>query len=144
MKFENFLTSRILNYQRYKNSVSSPIIKISIISIVIAVTVINFSLSIGFGIQNEIKNNFKYISGDYYVSDYKNENFSTFFPINYDEIASELFISKKIEYVNKVTYTPGVIPIESNFKDIVFKGIENKNLDLINTCLLYTSPAHET
>ena len=71
--------NRILNYQRYKNSVSSPIIKISIISIVIAVTVINFSLSIGFGIQNEIKNNFKYISGDYYVSDYKNENFSTFF-----------------------------------------------------------------
>ena len=133
MKFENFLTSRILNYQRYKNSVSSPIIKISIISIVIAVTVINFSLSIGFGIQNEIKNNFKYISGDYYVSDYKNENFSTFFPINNDEIASELFISKNIEYVNKVTYTPGIIPIQSNFKDIVFKGIENKNLDLINT-----------
>ena len=55
MKFENFLTSRILNYQRYKNSVSSPIIKISIISIVIAVTVINFSLSIGFGIQMRLK-----------------------------------------------------------------------------------------
>ena len=111
MKFENFLTSRILNYQRYKNSVSSPIIKISIISIVIAVTVINFSLSIGFGIQNEIKNNFKYISGDFYVSDYKNENFSTF-PINNDEIDQVVYI-KNIVYVNKVTYTPGVVPVES-------------------------------
>ena len=133
MKFENFLTSRILNYKRYKNSVSSPIIKISIISIVIAVTVINFSLSIGFGIQNEIKNNFKYISGDYYVSDYRNENFSTFYPVKNGEIDSMLFKSENIAYVNKVTYTPGVIPIENNFKDIVFKGIENKNLDLINT-----------
>ena len=61
MKLENFLTSKILNYKRYKNTVSSPIIKISIFSIIIGVVVINFSLSIGFGIQNEIKNNFKYM-----------------------------------------------------------------------------------
>ncbi len=132
MKFENFLTSRILNYKRYKNSVTSPIIKISVFSIVIAVSVINFSLSIGFGIQNEIKNNFKYISGDYYISDYKNENFSTFFPINDKDIDSILFESDDIGYVNKVVYSPGIIPIENNFQDIVFKGVENKNLDLIN------------
>ena len=132
MKFENFLTSRILNYKRYKNSVTSPIIKISVFSIVIAVSVINFSLSIGFGIQNEIKNNFKYISGDYYISDYKNENFSTFFPINDKDIDSILFESDDIGYVNKVVYSPGIIPIENNFQDIVFKGVENKSLDLIN------------
>jgi len=132
LKFENFLTSRILNYKRYKNSVTSPIIKISVFSIVIAVTVINFSLSIGFGIQNEIKNNFKYISGDYYISDYKNENFSTFFPINDKDIDSILFESDDIGYVNKVVYSPGIIPIENNFQDIVFKGVENKSLDLIN------------
>ena len=136
MKFENFLTSRILNYKRYKNSVSSPIIKISIFSIVIAVAVINFSLSIGFGIQNEIKNNFKYISGDYYVNDYKNENFSSRFPINHNDIDSMLFDSENIGYVNKVVYTLGVIPFENNFKDIILKGLENKNLDLINTFVI--------
>ena len=53
-----------------------PATKISIFSIIIAVTVINFSVSIGFGIQNEIKNKFSLISGDFYVSNFKNENLS--------------------------------------------------------------------
>ena len=131
MKLENFLTSKILNYKRYKNTVSSPIIKISIFSIIIGVVVINFSLSIGFGIQNEIKNNFKYIAGNYYVTDYKNENFSTYFPIQANSIDSILFTQDNFQ-VNKVVYTPGIIPVESNFKDIIFKGIENKNIDLLN------------
>jgi len=133
LKLENFLTFKILNYRRYKNSVSSPIIKISIISIVIAITVINFSLSIGFGIQNEIKNNFKYISGDYYVTDYKNEVFSTFNPIKFNEIDSSFFHFDNFINVYKVIYTPGVIPIDTNFENIIFKGIENKNLDLLHT-----------
>ena len=133
MKLENFLTFKILNYRRYKNSVSSPIIKISIISIVIAITVINFSLSIGFGIQNEIKNNFKYISGDYYVTDYKNEVFSTFNPIKFNEFDSSFFQLDSFVNVYKVIYTPGIIPLETNFENIIFKGIENKNLDLLQT-----------
>lgn len=133
MKLENFLTFKILNYRRYKNSVSSPIIKISIISIVIAITVINFSLSIGFGIQNEIKNNFKYISGDYNVTDYKNEVFSTFNPIKFNEIESSFFHLDSFLNVYKVIYTPGIIPLKTNFENIIFKGIENKNLDLLQT-----------
>ena len=133
MKLENFLTFKILNYRRYKNSVSSPIIKISIISIVIAITVINFSLSIGFGIQNEIKNNFKYISGDYYVTDYKNEVFSTFNPIKFNEIDSSFFQLDSFVNVYKVIYTPGVIPLDTNFENIIFKGIQDKNLDLLHT-----------
>ena len=133
MRVENFLAFKILNYRRYKNSVSSPIIKISIISIVIAITVINFSLSIGFGVQNEIKNNFKYISGDYYVTDYKNEVFSTFNPIKFNDIDSSIFQLVDYRQVYKVIYTPGVIPLETNFENIVLKGVENKNLDLLHT-----------
>ena len=133
MKLENFLTFKILNYRRYKNSVSSPIIKISIISIAIAITVINFSLSIGFGIQNEIKNNFKYISGDYYVTDYKNEVFSTFNSIKFNEIDSSFFQLDSFVNVYKVIYTPGVIPLDTNFENIIFKGIQDKNLDLLHT-----------
>jgi len=136
LKLENFLTSKIINYKRYKNSISSPIIKISIFSIIIAVTVINFSLSIGFGIQNDIKNNFRYISGDYYITDFKNESFSTYHSLDIEDIDSTLLNINDIIYVNKVLYTPGVIPIENNFKDIVLKGLENKNLDLINHFLL--------
>lgn len=52
------------------------------------------------------------------------------------DIDSTLININDIVYVNKVLYIPGVIPIENNFKDIVLKGLENKNLDLINHFLL--------
>ena len=142
MKFENFLASRILSYKRYKNTISSPIIKISILSIIIAIIVINFSVSIGFGIQNEIRDKFITISGDYYISNFKNESFSTYHPIDLNNIDNQFFNSKNFSEINKVVYNPGIIPVNNTFFDIVFKGIDNnsfrsinqfvKNKDLIN------------
>ena len=142
MKFENFLASRILSYKRYKNTISSPIIKISILSIIIAIIVINFSVSIGFGIQNEIRDKFISISGDYYISNFKNESFSTYHPIDLNNIDNQFFNSKNFSEINKVVYNPGIIPVNNTFLDIVFKGIDNnsfrsinqfvKNKDLIN------------
>ena len=142
MKFENFLASRILRYKRYKNTISSPIIKISILSIIIAIIVINFSVSIGFGIQNEIRDKFITISGDYYISNFKNESFSTYHPIDLNNIDNQFFNSKNFSEINKVVYNPGIIPVNNTFLDIVFKGIDNnsfrsinqfvKNKDLIN------------
>tara|TARA_B100000282_G_scaffold14121_1_gene9958 strand:- start:524 stop:1741 length:1218 start_codon:yes stop_codon:yes gene_type:complete len=142
LKFENFLASRILSYKRYKNTISSPIIKISILSIIIAIIVINFSVSIGFGIQNEIRDKFITISGDYYISNFKNESFSTYHPIDLNNIDNQFFNSKNFSEINKVVYNPGIIPVNNTFLDIVFKGIDNnsfrsinqfvKNKDLIN------------
>ena len=132
MKFENFLASRILSYKRYKNTISSPIIKISILSIIIAIIVINFSVSIGFGIQNEIRDKFITISGDYYISNFKNENFSTYHPIDLNSIDNQLFNSKNFNEINKVVYNPGIIPINNTFLDIVFKGFDNNGFSSIN------------
>ena len=132
MKFENFLASRILSYKRYKNTISSPIIKISILSIIIAIIVINFSVSIGFGIQNEIRDKFITVSGDYYISNFKNESFSTYHPIDLNSIDNQLFNSKKFNEINKVVYNPGIIPINNTFLDIVFKGIDNNGFSSIN------------
>ena len=132
MKFENFLASRILSYKRYKNTISSPIIKISILSIIIAIIVINFSVSIGFGIQNEIRDKFITISGDYYISNFKNESFSTYHPIDLNNIDNQFFNSKKFSEINKVVYNPGIIPINNTFLDIVFKGIDNNGFSSIN------------
>ena len=132
MKFENFLASRILSYKRYKNTISSPIIKISILSIIIAIIVINFSVSIGFGIQNEIRDKFITISGDYYISNFKNESFSTYHPIDLNNIDNQFFNSKNFSEINKVVYNPGIIPVNNTFLDIVFKGIDNNSLKSIN------------
>ena len=135
MKFENFLASRILSYKRYKNTISSPIIKISILSIIIAIIVINFSVSIGFGIQNEIRDKFITISGDYYISNFKNESFSTYHPIDLNNIDNQFFNSKNFSEINKVVYNPGIIPVNNTFLDIVFKGIDNNSFRSINQFL---------
>lgn len=135
MKFENFLASRILSYKRYKNTISSPIIKISILSIIIAIIVINFSVSIGFGIQNEIRDKFITISGDYYISNFKNESFSTYHPIDLNNIDNQFFNSNNFSEINKVVYNPGIIPVNNTFLDIVFKGIDNNSFRSINQFL---------
>ena len=102
------------------------------LSIIIAISVINFSVSIGFGIQNEIKNKFSLISGDFYITNFKNEGFSTFDSINLNQIDFSIFENEKFNYVNKVIYNPGIIPLENNFQDIIFKGIESSNKDFLN------------
>jgi len=64
LNFERFVASKILGYKRYKNSISSPIIKISILSVIIGIVLMNISMSIGFGIQKNIKEKFSSNTGD--------------------------------------------------------------------------------
>ncbi len=135
MKFENFLASRILSYKRYKNTITSPIIKISILSIIITIIVINFSVSIGFGIQNEIRDKFTTFSGNYYISNFKNENFSTYYPIDLNKIDEQFFRSKILKNINQVVYNPGIIPVNNTFLDIVFKGIDNNGFNSVSQFL---------
>ena len=91
--------------------------------------VINFSVSIGFGIQNEIKNKFSGLSGDYYISNFKNENFSSYYPINLDNIDDQFFEIEKFKSINKVIYNPGIIPLNNDFEDIVFKGVDKNGIN---------------
>ena len=94
--------------------------------------VINFSVSIGFGIQNEIKNKFSGLSGDYYISNFKNENFSSYYPINLDNIDDQFFEIEKFKSINKVIYNPGIIPLNNDFEDIVFKGVDKNGINNLN------------
>ena len=70
MNFERFVASKILGYKRYKNSISSPIIKISILSIIVGIVVMNISMSIGFGIQKNINEKFSNNVGDLIITNY--------------------------------------------------------------------------
>ena len=67
-EFERFVASKILGYKRYKNSISSPIIKISILSIIVGIVVMNISMSTGFGIQKNINEKFSNNVGDLIIT----------------------------------------------------------------------------
>ena len=127
MNFERFAASKILGYKRYKNSISSPIIKISIFSIIIGIVVMNISMSIGFGIQKNIKDNFSINTGDLIITNYSNSLFETGESIDLDIIDLSNLKNTTVKNLNKVAYNPVIYPRDSSFDILVFKGYEDLN-----------------
>ena len=125
MNFERFVASKILGYKRYKNSISSPIIKISILSIIVGIVLMNISMSIGFGIQKNINEKFSNNLGDLIITNYGNNLFETGNPIDLDTINLSNFQNPTIKGLNKVSYNPVVFPKDNSFEFLVFKGYEN-------------------
>lgn len=86
------------------------------------------SISIGFGIQNEIKTKFSNIFGDLSIESYENNLFNSekYIYENKIEIDSLKKI-KKLKSINKVIYSPAVVSIGNSFQEVVLKGVTNKN-----------------
>ena len=122
MNFERFVASKILGYKRYKNSISSPIIKISILSIILGIVVMNISMSIGFGIQKNINEKFSNNVGDLIITNYGNNLFETGEPIDLNTLNLSNFQIPNIKGLSKVSYNPVIFPKDNSFQFLVFKG----------------------
>lgn len=125
MNFERFVASKILGYKRYKNSISSPIIKISILSIILGIVVMNISMSIGFGIQKNINEKFSNNVGDLIITNYGNNLFETGEPIDLNTLNLSNFQIPNIKGLDKVSYNPVIFPKDNSFEFLVFKGYED-------------------
>ena len=125
MNFERFVASKILGYKRYKNSISSPIIKISILSIIVGIVVMNISMSIGFGIQKNINEKFSNNVGDLIITNYGNNLFETGEPIDMNTLNLSNFQIPNIKGLSKVSYNPVIFPKDNSFEFLVFKGYED-------------------
>ena len=125
MNFERFVASKILGYKRYKNSISSPIIKISILSIIVGIVVMNISMSIGFGIQKNINEKFSNNVGDLIITNYGNNLFETGEPIDMNTLNLSNFQTLNIKGLSKVSYNPVIFPKDNSFEFLVFKGSED-------------------
>ena len=125
MNFERFVASKILGYKRYKNSISSPIIKISILSIIVGIVVMNISMSIGFGIQKNINEKFSNNVGDLIITNYGNNLFETGEPIDLNTLNLSNFQIPNIKGLSKVSYNPVIFPKDNSFEFLVFKGNED-------------------
>ena len=125
MNFERFVASKILGYKRYKNSISSPIIKISILSIILGIVVMNISMSIGFGIQKNINEKFSNNVGDLIITNYGNNLFETGEPIDLNTLNLSNFQIPNIKGLSKVSYNPVIFPKDNSFQFLVFKGYED-------------------
>ena len=74
MNYELFIAKRIIASKKHKNSVSSPIIKISIVAIAVGLIVMLFSVATGVGLQKKIKEKISGFNGDIQISNYDQNN----------------------------------------------------------------------
>ena len=126
MNYELFIAKRIIASKEHKNSVSSPIIKISILAIAIGIIVMLFSVATGVGLQKKIKEKISGFNGDIQITTYDANNSKiTVTPVDKNQNFYPDF--KEVPNVKKVQVyatKAGIIRTPDEFEGIVLKGVD--------------------
>ena len=125
MKISLFIAKRIIGAKSYKNSVSSPIIKIGIIAITIGLVAMHIAIGTGVGFQNKIKDKISSFEGHLRVSTYEsNATNATLEGIDSQLITSNVE-TQDIAFINPVAYASTVFKTDEHFTGGVLKGIDS-------------------
>lgn len=128
MRFESFIASRIIRNRPYKNTISAPIIKISILSITLGLVMMMVSVSSGKGLQKTIQNKMSSFFGHISITNFQNNSSqSSLKPISINQDFNN-DKNPNIYHIQTVAYKSAVITTESTFEGVVFKGI-NKDFN---------------
>ena len=126
MNYELFIAKRIIASKEHKNSVSSPIIKISILAIAIGIVVMLFSVATGVGLQKKIKEKISGFNGDIQISNYDSNNSRvTVSPILKDQdFYPEFEGVPNVKKVQSYATKAGIIRTPNEFEGIILKGVD--------------------
>ncbi|MGI9530241.1 ABC transporter permease [Lutimonas sp.] len=126
MNYELFIARRIIASKEHKNSVSSPIIKISILAIAIGIIVMLFSVATGVGLQKKIKEKISGFNGDIQISHYDGNNSKiTVSPILKQQDFYPAFKSvPNVKKVQAFATKAGIIRTPNEFEGIILKGVD--------------------
>lgn len=126
MNYELFIARRIIASKEHKNSVSSPIIKISILAIAIGIVVMLFSVATGVGLQKKIKEKISGFNGDIQISNYDANNSKiTVVPVNINQDFYPDFNEvPNIKKVQVFATKAGIIRTPDEFEGIILKGVD--------------------
>lgn len=127
LNYELFIAKRIISAKQHKNSVSSPIIKISILAIAIGMIVMLFSIATGVGLQKKIKEKISGFNGDVQIMTYDANNSKiTLNPVSLNQNFYPDF--KEVPNVKKVqayATLAGIIRTSENFEGVILKGVNS-------------------
>ncbi len=127
MNFELFIAKRIIAGKGYKNSISSPIIKIATIAITLGITVMLIAVSIGSGFQKKIRDKMSGFKGHVQIVNYDNNNSE----VSLASIEKNQPFYPKFENVDGIKNVQvfankfGVIRTETDFEGVIFKGVSS-------------------
>jgi len=125
VNFEYFIAKRIISAKEHKNSVSAPIIKIAIVSIIIGFVTMIISIATGVGLQEKIHEKVSAFNGDIIISKFE-DNYSNdaqnsisknqdFYP--------EFTSIEGIKHIQATASKGGIIRTATDFEGIVIKGV---------------------
>lgn len=127
MNFELFIAKRIVAGKEYKNSISSPIIKIATIAITLGITIMLIAVSIGAGFQKKIRDKMSGFKGHVQIINYDNNTSDvSIVPVDKNQDFYPKFT--KIEGIKNVqTFANkfGVIRTAKDFEGVILKGVTN-------------------
>ncbi len=125
MKIDFFIAKRLIKPGINKDRISSPIIKIAIISIAIGVIIMLISMATGFGLQHKIREKISAFSGHIIITGYdNNESGLTINPIALHQDFYPVFDSiKGIKNVQTYATIGGILRTEKDFEGIIYKGV---------------------
>ena len=125
LNYELFIAKRIIAGKEYKNSISSPIIKIAITAIALGVIIMMISMATGAGFQHKIRDKISGFKGHVQITNYDDNNSEvsiTAIDKNqdfYPEFKTIDGIKKVQVFANKA----GVIRTATDFEGVIFKGV---------------------
>ncbi|KOY53005.1 ABC transporter permease [Polaribacter dokdonensis] len=127
MNYELFIAKRIIAGKKYKNSISSPIIKIAITAIALGIIIMLIAVATGSGLQYKIRDKMAGFKGHIQIVNYDNNNSDvSTTPILknqnfYPEFKGISGIKNVQVFANKV----GILRTDTDFEGIVFKGVSS-------------------
>ncbi len=125
MNYELFIAKRIIAGKEYKNSISSPIIKIAITAIVLGIAIMLIAVSIGAGFQNKVRDKMSGFKGHVQIINYDNNN-SDVSTVSIDRNQEFYPGFKNIDGIKNVQIyanVGGIIRTPTDFEAIIFKGV---------------------
>ena len=125
MNYELFIAKRIIAGKEYKNSISSPIIKIAITAIALGVIIMMISMATGAGFQHKIRDKISGFKGHVQITNYDDNNSEiSITPIDKNqEFYPEFKSIDGIKNVQIFANKGGMIRTATDFEGIVLKGV---------------------
>jgi lipoprotein-releasing system permease protein len=127
LKYELFIAKRIIAGKKYKNSISSPIIKIAITAIALGIIIMLIAVATASGLQTKIRDKMAGFKGHVQIVNYDNNNSDvSTTPINIAQDFYPVFKNiKGIKNVQIFASKGGILRTDTNFEGIIFKGVSS-------------------
>ena len=125
MNFEYFIAKRIVSAREYKNSISSPIIKIAITAIALGIIIMLIAVATGAGLQYKIRDKMAGFKGHIQIVNYdaNNSDVSTTAIKKEQDFYPTFKHVKGIKNVQIFANKAGILRTKTDFEGIIFKGV---------------------